>query len=109
MLRLIGDRRTLPLATLKRVFCYMAAADKTQYALIAPRVINGAMIGAAFDTYIETQLAPVIDPGTVVILDNLSTHRSPRTAEAQRQRGCWLRSRSLGEPCMRSVVQIYHL
>lgn len=64
-------------------------AGLTQNALIAPWVINGAMNGPAFDTYIETQLAPAIDPGTVVILDNLSTHKSPRAAQALRQRGCW--------------------
>ena len=44
---------------------------------------------ARFDTYIETQLAPALDPGTVVILDNLSTHKSPRAAQALRERGCW--------------------
>ena len=44
-------------------------AGLTQNALIAPWVITGAMNGPAFDTYIETQLAPVLDPGTVVILD----------------------------------------
>jgi len=27
------------------------------------------MNGLAFDTYVETQLAPVLDPGTVVILE----------------------------------------
>lgn len=64
-------------------------AGLTQNALIAPWVINGAMNGAAFDTYIETQLAPALDPGTVVILDNLSTHKSPRAAEALRRSGCW--------------------
>ncbi len=57
--------------------------------LIAPWVIEGAMDGPAFDTYVETQLAPVLEPGTVVILDNLSTHRSPRAAEKLRQRRCW--------------------
>jgi len=64
-------------------------AGLTQNALIAPWVITGAMNGPAFDTYIETQLAPVLDPGTVVILDNLSTHKSPRAAQTLRQRGCW--------------------
>ncbi len=57
--------------------------------LIAPWVIEGAMNGAAFDTYIETQLAPVLEPGTVVVLDNLSTHKSPRAAKALRRKGCW--------------------
>lgn len=64
-------------------------AGLTQNALIAPWVITGAMNGPAFDTYIETQLAPVLNSGTVVILDNLSTHKSPRAAQALRQRGCW--------------------
>lgn len=57
--------------------------------LIAPWVIEGAMNGPAFDTYIRTQLAPQLDPGTVVILDNLSTHKSPRAAKALRERKCW--------------------
>lgn len=64
-------------------------AGLTQTALIAPWVITGAMNGPAFDTYVETQLAPTLDPGTVVILDNLSTHKSPRAAETLRRRGCW--------------------
>ena len=44
-------------------------------ALIAPRVITGAINGPAFDTCIETQLAPALDPGTVVILDKLQALR----------------------------------
>jgi len=64
-------------------------AGLTQNALIAPWVINGAMNGPAFDTYIETQLVPALDPGTVVILDNLSTHKSPRAAQALKERGGW--------------------
>lgn len=51
-------------------------AGLTHDALIAPWVIQGAMNRIAFDTYIETQLAPALQPGTVVILDNLSTHRA---------------------------------
>lgn len=52
-------------------------AGLTQNVLIEPWVITGAMNGPAFDTYIETQLVPELEPGTVVILDNLSTHKSP--------------------------------
>ena len=51
-------------------------AGLTQNALIAPCVIAGAMNGPAFDTYIETQLAPALDLGTVVIVDNLTTHKT---------------------------------
>ncbi len=64
-------------------------AGLTSDELIAPWIIEGAMNGAAFDTYVETQLAPLLNPGTVVILDNLSTHKSPRAADALKERGCW--------------------
>jgi len=47
------------------------------------------MDGLAFETCIETQLAPALDPGTGVILDNLSTHKSHRAAQALGARGCW--------------------
>jgi transposase len=47
------------------------------------------MNGRAFATYVETQLAPALEPGTVVILDNLSTHRNARAAAALKARRCW--------------------
>ncbi len=47
------------------------------------------MNAAAFETYVRTQLVPELAPGTVVILDNLSTHKTPRAATALRDRGCW--------------------
>lgn len=64
-------------------------AGLTSDELIAPWVIEGAMNRTAFDTYIETQLAPLLNPGTVVILDNLSTHKSPRAAEALKEAKSW--------------------
>jgi len=64
-------------------------AGLTQDSLIAPWVIEGAMDAPAFAAYVRTQLAPAITPGTVVILDNLSTHRNAEAAEALRDRGCW--------------------
>ena len=57
---------------------------------IAPWVIPGAMNRSAFDTYIETQLAPALEPGTVVILDNLITHKSPKAVQALKERRCWM-------------------
>lgn len=64
-------------------------AGLTTDALIAPWIIPGAMNGDAFATYVETQLAPELQPGTVVILDNLSTHRNAKAAAALKARGCW--------------------
>ena len=57
--------------------------------LDAPWVINGAMNAEMFDLYIETQLAPGLREGDVVILDNLSSHKSPGAAEILRELGAW--------------------
>ena len=58
--------------------------------LIAPWVIDGPMNRAIFETYVETQLAPALRPGDVVILDNLSSHKSEPAEKAIRARGAWL-------------------
>ncbi len=57
--------------------------------LIAPWIIDGAMDGEAFDTYVRTQLAPVLGRRDVVILDNLNVHKSPRAAQALAKRDAW--------------------
>ena len=57
--------------------------------IVAPFVLDGALDGAAFDTYVRTQLAPAVQPGDIVILDNLNVHRSPRAAQALAERGAW--------------------
>lgn len=57
--------------------------------LVAPWIVSGAMDGEAFATYIETQLAPTLEPGDIVILDNLNTHKSQRAADALAARGAW--------------------
>jgi transposase len=57
--------------------------------LVAPWIIEGAMDGPLFDSYIRTQLVPDLKRGDVVILDNLNVHKSPRAAEALAQVGAW--------------------
>lgn len=42
-----------------------------------------------FETYVETQLAPTLQPGDVVILDNLSSHKSAKAEAILKQRGAW--------------------
>ncbi len=58
--------------------------------LVAPWVIEGAMNGDAFQTYIETQLAPTLRKGDVVVLDNLSAHKREKAKKAVQKRGAWL-------------------
>lgn len=64
-------------------------AGLTADALIAPWVIKGAMDGPAFAAYVEKVLVPELAPGTVVILDNLATHRNALATEAMRTARCW--------------------
>jgi transposase len=57
--------------------------------LDAPWVIGGPINRELFDLYIETQLAPTLHKGDVVILDNLATHRSPKAAAILKDIGAW--------------------
>ena len=43
--------------------------------LTAPLVVDGAMNGEIFRAYVEQVLAPTLEPGDIVILDNLSSHK----------------------------------
>ncbi len=58
--------------------------------LIAPFVVNAPMNRLIFDTYVETQLAPALKPGDVVILDNLAAHKSAKADMAIRAKGAWM-------------------
>ena len=50
--------------------------------LTAPAVFDGPIDGVSFLAYIEHVLAPTLRPGDVVVLDNLSVHRSPAVRAA---------------------------
>ena len=58
--------------------------------LAAPWVLDGPMNRAAFEAYIETQLAPCLQPGEVVIADNLSLHKSAVGKAFLKALGNWL-------------------
>lgn len=57
--------------------------------LTAPWVIDRPMNRAIFEAYVETQLAPTLEPGDVVILDNLASHKSEKAKAILRARGAW--------------------
>ncbi len=65
-------------------------AGLTHDSLIVPWVIKGAMNGEAFATYMRQVLAPELLPGTVVICDNLATHRNKDAAQALKDVSCWI-------------------
>lgn len=57
--------------------------------LTAPWVVDKPMNRAIFEAYIETQLAPTLKPGDIVILDNLSSHKSEKAQAILKERGAW--------------------
>lgn len=57
--------------------------------LDTPWVIGGPINREFFDLYVETQLAPTLHEGDVIILDNLATHRSPKDAAILKNIGAW--------------------
>lgn len=57
------------------------AALRTQ-GLTAPLVIDGPINGEVFLAYVQQQLAPTLQPGDLVVLDNLSSHKRAGVREA---------------------------
>ena len=59
--------------------------------IIAPMVLDGPMDGEAFLTYVRTFLCPTLNPGDIVIADNLSSHKVAGVKEAIAAKGATLR------------------
>jgi transposase len=58
--------------------------------MAAPMVVDGAMTGALFVAYLEQVLVPSLEPGDVVVMDNLAAHKRPKAREAIEGAGCTL-------------------
>ena len=50
-------------------------AGLKQSGIVAPLVLDGPITGPAFRAYVEQFLAPALEPGDVVVLDNLPAHK----------------------------------
>ncbi len=44
--------------------------------LAAPCVFDGPINGQCFRAYVEQQLVPVLEPGDIVVMDNLGSHKA---------------------------------
>ena len=87
--RCLKGQRLFGKAPFKRWGNQTLIAGLNRDGILAPWMIKGAMDRDAFDTYIEKVLAPELKPGTVVILDNLATHKSEKAAAALKAKDCW--------------------
>ena len=55
--------------------------------LVAPFVLDGPINREAFEIYVERILVPELNPGDVVVMDNLSSHKGPRLRALIEQAG----------------------
>ena len=58
---------------------------------IAPLTVEGAINGPLFRAWVEQHLAPVLKPGDIVVMDNLSSHKVAGVREAIEAVGAELR------------------
>ncbi len=61
-----------------------------QQQLMAPFTVEGACNRVVFETWLETCLIPVLQPGQVVIVDNATFHHGGRINELISSAGCQL-------------------
>ena len=50
--------------------------------LTAPMVVDGPMNGRIFREYVRQVLSPTLEPGDIVVMDNLSSHKAAGIREA---------------------------
>ena len=62
-------------------------AGLRQDGLVAPGVFKGAINGEMFLAYVEQVLAPTLQTGDIVIMDNLGSHKVAGCARQSRQLG----------------------
>jgi len=61
------------------------------HGMTAPAVFNGPIDTLSFGAYVEQVLAPTLQPGDVVVLDNLAVHKHPAILAAIQAVGADLR------------------
>jgi transposase len=65
-------------------------ASMTTAGMQAAMTVEGAVDESVFETFIEKVLVPTLHRGQIVIMDNLSSHKSERVEQLITQAGCQL-------------------
>lgn len=76
-------------------------------ALTAPCVIDGPMAGSAFCAYVKQILAPSLQAGDIVVLDNLAAHKVPGVREVVEAAGATLRYLPPYSPDFNPIEQLF--
>ena len=75
--------------------------------IVAPFVLDGPMTGDVFRAYVEQMLAPALQPGDVVVMDNLAAHKVTGVAEAIRAAGASLMYLPPYSPDLNPIEQLF--
>ena len=75
--------------------------------LHAPMVLDGAIDGDAFKTYVKQVLAPCLRPGDIVIMDNLPAHRVAGVHQAIKACGAFLLYLPAYSPDLNPIEQAF--
>ena len=75
--------------------------------LTAPYVIDGAMDGLAFLAYVEDVLAPTLDRGDIVFMDNVRTHKVDGVAQALQAVGAKVRYLPAYSPDLNPIEMLF--
>ena len=75
--------------------------------ITAPFVIDGAINGTVFRTYVETVLAPTLAAGDIVVIDNLGSHKVAGVREAIEARGASLLYLPAYSPDFNPIEQVF--
>jgi len=59
--------------------------------MTAPMVLDGPMNATAFRAYVEQVLVPTLEPGDIVVMDNLPAHKNAAIRNAIESKGATLR------------------
>ena len=58
--------------------------------VVAPMLLDGPVNAETFAGYVENCLAPALEPGDILMMDNLAAHKSARITQAVEDAGCRL-------------------
>jgi transposase len=75
--------------------------------ITAPCVFDGPMDGPCFRAYIEQFVVPILRPGDIVVMDNLSSHKVVGIREAIEAAGAELRYLPPYSPDLNPIEQFF--
>jgi transposase len=88
-----------------RTMTFLAALRHDR--IVAPCVIDGPINGESFRAYVEQVLVPTLQPGDIVVMDNLGSHKGNAIRRAIRAAGARLVFLPPYSPDLNPIEQVF--